>query len=268
MKANLKFYEKSLKEGYQLDFGQIIEKSFDNFKLTWGVGGVAVLIFIVVSMVLGGLISIFTLGANIFTDFVAIQEIQNNPGDFYTWEKILITSLASSLVTGLIYPLTAGMYKIIYLANKKGVASFEGLFDFYSSTKTKDLIIAGILISFVTQLLNYTFLKLDSQFIGFFVQIFISLIFMFVVNIIIFCDRNFSNAMSESVSLFLKNPLIIFGLMIVAGIFALIGLIALCIGIVFTFFFIFIINYFIFDSIAQIEDETNEIDLIGQEEEF
>ncbi len=267
MKANLKAYQKSLTNGYDLDFGQVIEKSFDNYKITWGIGALAILILGVVVLVLGSITTMLIFGFEMFTDLTIAQEIQEDPAGFYTWDKILVATAINSLIAGLAYPYSAGIYKMIFQAKKDGKATIKGLFDYYSSVHTKDLVFAGILIAVITNLINYTFLLMSLNWLGFIFQLIIGLLFIFVVNIIIFCEKSFLEALSDSVTLVLKNPLNIIGLALVAIIFALLGVVGCGIGVVFTFIYIYINNYFMFDSIASIEDEASEIDFIGQDEE-
>ena len=265
MKANKNVYEKSLKDGYYFDIGQIIEKSIDNYKITWGVGALTIIIFLIIFVALGSISNMVVFGLSLF-DIEMMQELQNNPSSIYTWDKILIATAINSLVTGLSYPFIAGILKIIYNAHKKNIVSINGLFDFYKTPHTKDLVVAGILISAITNLINYTFISIGYNFIGALIQGLVSVLFVFVINIIVFCNKPYLEAINDSLVLIFKKPLQIIILSIIGVFFGFIGVIGCGIGIVFTLFFIFINNYFMFDAIASIEDDTNDIDLIGSEE--
>ena len=79
---------------------------------------------------------------------------------------------------------------------------------------------------------------------------------------------NATDAIKYSFLLVSKQPLILLGLTIVAGIGSALGIFGLCIGIFFTLPFMYSMNYVIYKSIVGF-DETSEIDEIsGTENQY
>jgi hypothetical protein len=63
------------------------------------------------------------------------------------------------------------------------------------------------------------------------------------------------DAMKSSATIYLKQPFLILGLLIVAGFASLIGLIGFCIGIFFTIPFVYSLSYTLYFSIIGTEKE-------------
>ena len=83
------------------------------------------------------------------------------------------------------------------------------------------------------------------------------------VPLIIFSKLDAVNAIVFSIKLVFKQPIILFLLLLVGYICAMLGFIALCIGIFFTLPFIYSLYYCIYKNIIPVE-EYSELDEIGR----
>lgn len=251
----------ALQYGYQLDFGTVIEKSFDQFKKTWATGGVAILlIFIVLAVFTAGAMGML-IGFASFTNPVLLQEIDYSE---YSIVSLIIYAIILAFASGISAPVNAGLIQLIHEAKIGNPINLGIVFQHYKSPKFKDLFIAGFIIgsigSFLTVLLQYYGADSFAGFISYIISYFT---FLFTP-IIIFSNRKGVDAISDSILLVLKQPWIILGLLIVSFIFVLLGIFAICIGIIFTAVFYYCVVYHIYDAIAPIE-EKNWIEEIGND---
>lgn len=253
--------QNALQYGYQLDFGTVMEKSFDQFKKTWATGGVAILL---IALVIG----VFTIGAmgmligfSSLTNPALLAEI-----DFSEYEivSLLIYAIIIAIASGILAPMNAGLIQLIHEAKLGKPLSIGIVFQHYKSPKFKDLFLAGFIIgsvsSFLTVLLQYYGAEIFANGFNYLINYFTFL----VSPIIIFGNRNGIDSISDSILLVIKNIPITAALLVVSGIFVVLGLFAICIGIIFTSVFYYCVVYHIYDSIAPIVD-NNLIDEIGNE---
>ena len=106
---------------------------------------------------------------------------------------------------------------------------------------------------------------LDSMgltFLGTIITYIIGFLTFLTAPLIIFANQNAFEAITKSAQLIIKNPFIIFGLIIVGIIGIFIGLIGLCIGVFFTMPFWYSLTYTIYNNIVPINEES-EIEEIG-----
>ena len=88
-------------------------------------------------------------------------------------------------------------------------------------------------------------------------QLFIALLFIFSIPLIIFENQTALNAMSNSSRIFVKHPFTIIISLVFAFIIAMLGIFALCIGIIFTIGYFYTMNYTVYNEIIPI-DEINQ----------
>jgi uncharacterized membrane protein len=102
----------------------------------------------------------------------------------------------------------------------------------------------------------------DYKFLGVVVNLLFSFMTFLTVPLIVFGDLKPLDAIQGSITVVSKQFFILLGLLIVAGLFCMLGIFALCIGIVFTMPIISAITYSIYAT--AIDDEEPE----NAEEEF
>jgi uncharacterized membrane protein len=90
----------------------------------------------------------------------------------------------------------------------------------------------------------------------------VSFLTFLTIPLIIFSDLKAFEAITMSSRLVLKKPLLLLALIIVSFLFVMLGIFALCIGIIFTIPFLFSLYYIVYKNIVPLENK-DEIDEIG-----
>lgn len=251
----------AVEKGYHLDFGTVIEKSFENYKKIALIGG---LTFIIIA------IAAFALFFSIFAIAFGIGDITEkltsfNPMD-YSVVEIFIYFLLMVLFAGLTAPIGAGFLKMAHLAEIDKPFSVGTAFDYYKTKHFKELFISASLLGIINFAVVTGFEILELAIIGNIISYIIAFFTLLTVPLIIFANQKALDAISSSIKLVIKQPIILLGLAIVSIFFLLLGFIAFCIGIFFTIPFWSSFNYTAYNSIIPIEN-TSEIEDIGKIEE-
>jgi uncharacterized membrane protein len=90
------------------------------------------------------------------------------------------------------------------------------------------------------------------------VQIIISLATLFTIPLIIYGKLNYTEALSKSVQLYAKQPIIILVAMLIAVIGMLLGIFILCIGIIFTIPYLYAMHYALYAQAIGFEKTASE----------
>jgi uncharacterized membrane protein len=96
------------------------------------------------------------------------------------------------------------------------------------------------------------------QWLGLIISLSLALLTFLTIPLIIFGNLKAIEAIQGSIIMVSKQPLIIAGLLIVATIFVMLGLIAFCVGIFFTMPIIYAMHYTIYASIINDSEEIVE----------
>lgn len=243
---------------FQLDFGLVLEKSFDNFKKIAGIAGIGIIIS---SLFFG------VLFAGIFGSIYGFAHFTETMTGFsvnMAWSTQLIIILVGSLFGAIFSPLNAGFIQMARNANTNENFGLNTLFDFFSSSYFKDLFISSVLLSLVGGILSFGCEQLGIKFLGNVVSVIVTVLTIFTIPLIIFNKYDAVSAITTSCKVVLKSPFVILGLLFVALIFCLLGLFGLCIGLFFTFPFWFSITYIMYAEIVPI-NTIDALDEIGVE---
>ena len=261
MSNNNSKVEKICKEGYSLEFGTVLEKAFNNFKLIAGIGGVGmILIGIVMIAVYAGI-----FGAVYgFSD--VLKSLSSINSEVMTGTSLLYLLLFSVIMAGIMSPISAGFINMAYLADKNKEFGLGTIFSFYKSKYFKELFTAAVVIAFFGTGLNSIFEYFGIKVVGLLITFTISFLTFLTIPLIIFSDLKAIDAITTSAKLVLKQPLILLGLLIVTIILACLGIFGLCIGIFFTIPFIYSMYYTIYAAIIPFTEQS-ELDEIGQNQE-
>lgn len=255
---NSHFFQK-FNQNLTPDIGRLIDESFATFKKTVWVMGVGMLLLTVVGIVLSMVVFSFSLGINSLEQFIQESRYLQHDTTY-----LLVNAGLGIVMAGLMAPITAGFYKINHLANTNQEFSIGTLFEYYSSSYLKELIVYGILVALITNVIALGLSYLDMTFIAAIFQIIIAFLFIFGIPLIIFENHNATEAITYSSKLALRNPITIILSFLFALLIALLGIIAICIGIIFTIGYIYTMNYTLYNSIIPIENK-NPLDEIGLE---
>ncbi len=258
MKNNYAEAEKISNDGYEIEFGTILENAFNNFKKIAGIAGVSLLVIVIVLAVVFGGIFGAIYGFSNFTGLLTGL----NP-EFLSGSSLLIFFVSTVLMAGIFSPLNAGLIKMAHLANEDQSFGIETVFSYYKGTYFKELFLSGIIIAFASAGINYLLEYFGIKIVGTLFTYIVSFLTFLTIPLIIFSDLTAIQAITLSVKLVLKQPLILLGLLIVAFLFACIGVVGFCIGVFFTMPFLYSTYYSIYNAILPIV-KNSELDEIGQ----
>lgn len=254
-----KLVENKLQNGYNLEVGKLIDDSFALFKKNFLTAGLGMLVLsIVMILIYMGVFGIFFGFTNFEQTVLDLEANALNPS------YLLGTVIVSTVFGGLMAPITAGFIHLNFQTHFNKNYSVGTIFEFYSSKYVKDLIIAYAIIGFTTAVVSAILSLLRADFLSFIFQAGINCFTIFTIPLIIYGEQNYHNAISKSLTLFVKHPFTIVLALFIAGIGAMLGLIALCIGIFFTLPFIYSMYFAIYEQAIGF-DEKSEIEEIGLE---
>jgi hypothetical protein len=247
----------ALIKGYDLDFGIVFEKAFENYKKIALLAGVTIILLVILFLALVGTIIGSLVGINSLTESLTDFSIFN-----FGIEYVLLYVGIMVLFSALLSPIGAGFLKMAHLAENNQDFSIGTVFDYFKTAYFKELFFSTLIVSIVnlgiSTLLEYFAIPILGSIISYVIAFFT----IFMVPLIIFCNLNAIEAIQSSAKLALKQPLIIIGLAIIGFFAIMIGLIGFCIGIFFTLPFWYSLNYTIYNQAVPI-DKTSEIEEIG-----
>lgn len=260
MKNNYDQVERISKQGYDLEFGTILEKAFDNYKKIAGIGGIATLL---IGLVIGVFIIALIGVAYGFSDMT--HTLTGLSPESMSGSGLLVMLIISTVFAAIISPVNAGFIKMAALAENGSDFGISTIFDYYKGNHFRELFIATAIITFVSTGINYLITYFGILFWGSLAGYVIGFFTFLTIPLIIFSNLTATQAINMSAKLVLRQPLLLLGLLIIAIIFACLGIIGFCIGIFFTIPFLYSMYFTIYAAI--IPSEANLLDEIGRTEE-
>ena len=241
---------------YELDFGIVLEKAFNNYKKIAGIAGIGMIISSLVLIV---------LFAGIFGSIYGFANFTQTMTGFATqlnWSTELIIIFSGAVFGGVFSPINAGFILMARNASTNENFGLDSLFSYFSSSYFKDLFVSAVLLSLFGGLVSFGFDSIGVKFVGTIISLILTLLTLLTIPLIIFNKLDAVNAITTSCKLVLKSPFVIFGLAFVAVIFCMLGIFGFCIGLFFTFPFWYSISYIIYAEIVPL-DKTDVLDEIG-----
>ncbi|WP_264538435.1 hypothetical protein [Flavobacterium sp. N1736] len=262
MKSTLDQIEDIKINGYSLDFSNVFNHAFENYKKIALYAGLILLVFSILAIFLGGGIFAAIFGIQYFNeDF--IKSLQNEQT---TSSVLAIYSLALAFIAAIFSPFTAGFLKMAYSADRDEEFNVSTIFSYYTSRYFGQLFIAALLISLTSGLISVAFNLVGIILVDTIIALLINVFTCLTIPLIIFGNLNAIDAIKSSIILVSKQPFVIILLLFVAGVGSAIGFIGCCIGIVFTIPITYSVKYAIYSAILNI-DEDDSIDSIGSDSE-
>lgn len=252
-------FETKFKQNHTPDIGRIIDESFTTFKKTIWISGIGILVLCFLVLPITLLVIFNVMGFSSFEEFAKVSPTLAEDFDY-----ILLNAAIAIPLSALTSPIVAGFYKINHLAKQNKEFGFNNLFSYYNSPYFKHLALAALLTGIYSNILGLGLIYLNLKFVATLIQLLIAFLFILSVPLIIFENQTALNAMSNSSKLTIKHPFTIIVCLLLAFIFSILGIFALCIGIFFTVSYFYTMNYTIYNEIIPIEN-NNPIDEIGQE---
>lgn len=241
------------KNGYQLDFGNVFNHAFENYKKIALYAGLVLFVFTI-------LLGIFAMGALITVWGVDLVTEKLNPENLksenLTGSSFLIYTAFILLIACLMAPFQAGFLKMADCGEKDEEFHISTLFSYYQLPYLKEIIISVFLITSISILQAIVLSQIKLELLGNFISNFISFLTILTIPLIIFGNLKAIEAIKYSIVIVLKKPFVLLGLIIVAIIGSMVGIIGCCIGLFFTLPFIYSMNYVIYSAIIGVDSQS------------
>ncbi len=257
MEKNYSKVDEAINYGYNLEFGIVLDKAFQNYKKIVGISGLAIILVAIVFTILYAAVIGVLFG---FADFA--QTMSNFKIEFMSSASIIGLLLFGMLVSGISAPIKAGFISIACNADHNEPFGIENLFEYYKEPYFKKLFIAEVIMTLFTSGLSMALQAFGHVFIGTFISYLLMFLFFLTTPLIIYSNLEPIEAIITSVKLVVKKPISLFGLLLIAFIFVFLGLIGLCIGIFFTAPLFISMVYSVYNEILPIT-QVDELDEIG-----
>ena len=252
--------ESIINHGYDLDFGTVFNKAFENYKKIALVSGIVFIIFTIILAALGmGVFAAFYSTANM-AGLIADLQIQN-----LSSVAILIYIFSIVIITALLSPVYAGILKIADCANQNQDFSISTAFEYYQNSYFKEIFIASTIVTFLSISISTLAQLINLNIVGILISYTISFFTFLTIPLIIFGDLSAIAAIKASFNIVKKQIIVLLGLLIVGILATCLGIFGFCIGIFFTIPFIFSLYYIIYNEIIG-TNVLSEIDEIGTPE--
>jgi hypothetical protein len=248
--------EEIKKNGYTLDFGNVFNHAFENYKKIALYGGLMIFVLFVLLSILAFGVLIAVFGSLAVVNFLKPENLQT---ENLSLDSMLIFSGVSLLITCLLSPFSAGLIKMAYCAERDDEFHLSTMFEYYKAPFFKELFIATFLITIVNSVLSGIINYIQIPIIEVVVSVTIGLFTILMIPLIIFGKLKAVEAIQASILVVSKEPIVILGLLVIGVIASLVGLIGCCIGIVFTIPFMYSLYYALYSEIIGFDPE-NEIE--------
>lgn len=269
MNSTLQRLQEIKKTSYRLDLGDAINDIFANYKNIALLGGAVILLVSIVALVIFGGTATLFFGINELT-----QTLTDYSAGTVTNTALIVGFIGSSIGAGLFAPVAAGIIQMAHNSSINEDYDFGTAFMHYKSSSFKELFLSGALLTLIGSVPGF-FIELyylNNPNIAFHLvgngisnifSVLLQIFTLMTVPLIIFGKLNAIDAIKGSLIIVSKHFWIILLLVIVCGIFVGLGILALCIGILFTIPIMYSMQYIIYKSALPI-DEVDELDEIGE----
>jgi hypothetical protein len=259
MKSTLNQIEDIKNNGYSLDFSDVFNHAFENYKKIALYAGLILLVIFILFSFLGSGILISLYGVDHFNQ-AFFETFRNQDPD----QKTVITYIVISICINVFFsPFEAGFLKMADCAEKDETFNFSTIFTYYKAPHFYRIFAAILLINLLSGIISIGFYLIEIPIIDSLLSLTISLFTSLTLPLIIFGNLNATDAIKSSITIVSKQPLVIILLFIVSIIASLVGFIGFCICVVFTIPIIYSVKYAIYSSIFEI-DNPDSIDSIGK----
>ena len=257
MKTSKSRIEEIKAHGYDLDFSMTFNLAFDAYKKMALMAGVVMLLIMIIVFGIVITASVMLVGAGDLSESMVNFDFKNLSAVF-----IVLYVAALATFAGIMNPMVAGLIQMAHNAHMDQDVAIGTAFSYYKGRHFGELFIAGFVLALFGGGISTASDLLLFPLIGSLISVLISVFTIMTIPLIIFADLKALDAISNSFALVAKNFWIILGLLIIAVICAMVGFIALCIGILFTIPFVYAMYYSIYVNAVGLEENT-EFDEIG-----
>lgn len=262
MKSTKKRIEEIKNNGYELDFSDVFNHAFENYKKIALYAGLALFVFLVLMGIIVAGIAVSVMGMAVLNEkFIENLKLENLSGVY-----IILYLIVAVFFSALLSPFNAGLLKMAYSAEKDEEFHVSTFFEYFKAPYFKELFTATILISLVSSGLSILLELANIQILGLLTSMAVSFLTVLTLPLIIFGELKAIDAIQSSFTIVMKQPVTLILLVVVAYIGSFVGLIGCCIGMFFTVPFIYSTQYTIYCAIVGIDSKT-ELEEIGSDME-
>jgi hypothetical protein len=241
--------------GYQLDFGSVFESAFENYKKIALYAGLMQLVFSILTAVVLMVC---------FVSYIGVENLESFSKKMIAFSKLKVKPLHVTLLingsiilySAIVSPFIAGFFKMADCGEKGEAFHVSTMFCYYKSPYFINIIISVIFISLLNTSQATLFEYAGLSFVGPVITMLISFLTFLNIPLIVFGNLNGLEAIQTSIIIVSKQPLVLLGLLIVAAIAAVLGIFGFCIGLFFTWPFIYSMHYVIYKTIVGIDQPT------------
>ena len=238
------------KNGYQLDFGNVFNDAFENYKKIALYAGLVLIIFgILFTAIIAGFV-IAAIGTSLISGGLSPEKLRI---ENFTESQMLIFNVTAIVISCIMSPFQASFLKMALYGERDNEFRISDLFSYYKLPYLTKIVGSTLIISVIGLAQATLFSNIHFELLGAIITYFISFITILTVPLIIFGELDTFNAIKYSILIIFKQPIVILGLIIIAFIGSFVGIMGCCIGIFFTLPFIYSMNYVIYSSIVGID---------------
>jgi hypothetical protein len=241
--------EEIKKNGYQLDFSNVFNHAFENYKKIALYAGLVLFVFSILLGVFGSGIVISIFGVEkINKQFIEDLQFMRFSGD-----SLIIYVACLVLLAVIMAPFGAGFLKMADCADKDEEFNVITIFHYYKMPYLLQICIASLIISFVSITVSTIMEKISFPSLGTVISLAITFFTYLTIPLIIFGQLKAIDAIKTSFMLVTKQPLTLVGLLITAFLASMVGFVGCCIGVIFTIPFTYAMNYAIYCAIIGVD---------------
>ena len=242
--------EQIKREGYPLDFGEVFNNAFENYKKIAIFAGSVLLLcsFLLLIIAMFGMVKIIgieELKSMKDNDFAIFKD----PNNIY----FVYLQIISVILTVLIAPFSTAFLKMAQSAARDEEFKTSEMFSFYKWPYVKEIILATVILTLLDTAISTAAVSVGVAFAGSLFKIAITLFTLLTLPLIVFQNLTAIEAIKTSIAVVAKNPLVIFALLVVGLIGALVGFVGCIIGVFFTIPIVYSINYCLYEAIFEKE---------------
>lgn len=239
--------------GYNLNFGDVLDHAFENYKKIALYAGLMLLVFTVLFGFVLVAVAVSFFDMETITEGLKQESLnsENIPTDF-----VLIYTLIIVLFTCVISPFQAGFLKMADCGEKGEEFHVSTIFEYYKAPYFIQIILSTFVVTLIGSGLSILLDNIGIKFVGSLIAVTLSFLTFLSIPLIVFGNFKAVDSLKSSILIVLKQPLALMGLLIVAGVASMVGFIGCFIGVFFTIPFIYSMNYAIYSAIIGFDSKS------------
>ncbi len=241
------------------NFSDIFEKALELYKKIFANAGLAFLLYGIIQGLVSSSIQLAFYGFSMFTQDAVGLDLSN-----ISLELQLGASLSNAVLAGLTTPMIASIYLMCkyYYENQRQPPL--NVFEYYNPPYFKKIFFYGFSFTFFLELLLILTRLLNLEYLGIALAILISFFTILMVPILVLKNLSILDSLALCFKMTTHQPFTLLLLIVVSALFAIVGFVGFCIGIIFTIPMFYIVMFCVYEHQFPIKT-AHEIDEIGRE---